>query len=57
MIQAALPPYMTGVDCGPAYDYYTPDNRYLLGCSGTVLFSSMQTIVSDLPGASLVTSP
>ena len=49
MIQGEESPFMTGSACGPVYDAGSNE------CSRTVLFSSMRTIVNNLPGASLLT--
>ncbi|HET7017331.1 MAG TPA: hypothetical protein VFI65_25645 [Streptosporangiaceae bacterium] len=53
MIQRLIGPQFSGAQaCGPAFDY-GPNNANL--CGGTVLFTSMRTIVSSLSGASLLT--
>lgn len=51
MIQGFFGPGMTGSACGPVYDVGTPPNQ----CSRDVAFTSMRSIVNDLPGASLLT--
>jgi hypothetical protein len=49
MMQAWIGREMTGSACGPVYD---AGNNV---CTSAVLFSSMRTIVNNIPGASLLT--
>lgn len=53
MIQAISGTSWSGGDCGLVYDYGPASDPNL--CAQSVLFTSMHTIVADIPGAVLRT--